>query len=166
MSSLGIRWSARKCLRWLDRRDTRPIIPMMRLVLTIAAIWATSIAPQLCRIDVLTACCADASHKQPVPERAEACAPGDCDHDCQPPSKEPAPPAEQDCGSCENFCGAVVPTHVGTHTSHVHTQLLTALPAVFVGDNRHTDGSTHYLLQSSAQLPRLPCPSSDLPLLL
>ena len=76
-------------------------------------------------------------------------------------------PGERDCGTCENFCGAVVkPSDAGEHTSQLRAELLAVLPAAFGGDNRLSDGPAQPALLGRADLPRLPRPSSDFPLLI
>ncbi len=151
----------------LDHRKTPPIIPIMRFVLTVAAIWATSVAPQLCRIGALTACCADVPHRQPAPERAKACVSGGCGHECQEPGEEPVTPRDRNCGTCENFCGAVVkPANAVEHTRQSPAKPPAVLPGALGGDNRFTNDPTHHPLLSTADFPRLPRPSSDFPLLL
>jgi hypothetical protein len=156
-----------KCLRWLDRQDTGPIILVMRFVLTVAAVWATSIAPQLCRIGVITECCAEDAPQQPVSARADACTPGDCHRDCRPSGKEHAPPAERDCGTGGNGCGASVKAaDAAEHTSQLQAKFLAALPAALDGDNRPAGQTNRYPLICTSDSPRLPRPSSDFPLLI
>ncbi len=140
---------------------------MMRFVLTLAAIWATGIAPQLCWVGALTTCCTDDPHQQSVPQMADTCPPGGCDRDCRLPGEEPATPAERDCRTCENFCGAVVkPADARERVNQLQTKLLADLSATIRGNNLAADAFTQHALIGAADLPRLPCPSSDFPLLL
>ena len=140
---------------------------IMRFVLTLAAIWATGIAPQLCWVGALTTCCAADAHEQSAPRTADDCAPGGCDRDCRPPGEEPATPAERECRTCENFCGAVVkPADAREHVSQLQTKLLTDLRAAISSNNVAAGAFTQCLLMGPADLPRVPCPLSDFPLLL
>lgn len=139
----------------------------MRFVIMPAAIWAISLAPQLCWVGVLTACCADDAHQKSVSETADACAPGGCDRDCRLPSEEPATPAGRDCRTCQSFCGVVVkPADARERVSQLQIKLLAVLSAAISGDNLPIDAPAQYPLRGRADSPRLPCPSSDFPLLL
>jgi hypothetical protein len=143
------------------------MIQAMHFALTIVAVWATCIAPQLCRIGVLTACCADVLHRQPASERDEAWARGCCDHECQQPEGGSGTPDNRDCGTCENFCGAVVkPADAGGATSQLHGQSLACLPATSCRNNGPVEGLTEHALQALADLPCRPRPPSDFPLLI
>lgn len=142
------------------------MIQLMNCLLTIAAVWATAVAPQLCRIGALTACCAGAPHQEVHPECSEPCAPGDCDHGCQEPYGNSAPSDNRDCGSCENFCGAALnPADARESTSQLHPHFLGCLPALPTGDCLLVDETWRSPAQLLDDIPHLPRPPSDFPLL-
>ena len=141
------------------------MIPVMSSALTMIAIWATAIVPQLCRVGVLSACCAEGPQSQTVPISTSVCTTTGCGHSNPVHTGAPTEPGDADCGSCQNFCGTVIaPPSISSPASQVRAERPAPMFALASDDAQQCEFAQ--LAESgAADIPRLPCPPSDFPLL-
>lgn len=138
----------------------------MNCLLTVAVIWATAVAPQLCRVGTLTACCPEAPVRLIAPGEVDDCARANCAPRCQEPCERPAPPDGCDGDTCDNFCDAVLkPADAGESTSYLCVVGVAALSDCILSARLSDDSALRRAVHRPCDLPGLPRPPSDFPLL-
>ncbi len=135
---------------------------MRKMLLILTVTWSLVGAPMLCRAGVLVRCCA-----QPTEDRSRAksaeCEDRCCDHpdgNAQVPDSD-----ERECDSCVALCGAVAkPVDDDQASSQAELAIASCCPVAVATVSRSS--MRVHAPERPPDVPRIPFPSCDIPLLI